>query len=81
MRIGIIGSGNAGQTLGSALVNRGHEVKLGSRTPEKLEKWLNQMNDSRAGAGTFGEAAEFGEIVFNAVSGAGSLEALQAAVD
>jgi predicted dinucleotide-binding enzyme len=79
MKIGIIGSGNAGQTLGEALVKRGHEVKLGTRSPQKLDAWLNQVSDARASVGSFDEAAVHGDIVFNATSGAGSLEALKAA--
>ena len=34
MRIGIIGAGNVGGTLGSAWAKRGHEVAFGSRGPE-----------------------------------------------
>ncbi|NOU97297.1 NADP oxidoreductase [Paenibacillus sp. LMG 31456] len=79
MKIGIIGSGNAGQTLGSALVKQGHEVKLGTRSPRKLDEWLRQVNDDRATVGSFEEAAAHGNVVFNAVSGAGALDALQAA--
>jgi hypothetical protein len=33
MRIGVIGTGNIGGTLGRALARAGHEVKLGSRHP------------------------------------------------
>jgi predicted dinucleotide-binding enzyme len=34
MRIGIIGTGNIGGTLGDALARAGHQVKLGSRRPQ-----------------------------------------------
>lgn len=34
MRIGVIGTGNIGGTLGSALARAGHQVKLGSRSPQ-----------------------------------------------
>lgn len=79
MKIGIIGSGNAGQTLGSTLIKRGHSVKLGTRSPLKLEEWLTQANHGNASVGSFADAAEFGEIVINATSGAGSLDALNQA--
>ncbi|MFD0681524.1 MULTISPECIES: NADPH-dependent F420 reductase [unclassified Paenibacillus] len=79
MKIGIIGSGNAAQTLGSALVKQGHEVKLGTRSPQKLDEWLRQVKDCRATVGSFEEAAAHGHLVFNATSGAGSLEALNVA--
>ncbi len=79
MKIGIIGSGNAGQTLGNALIKRGHSVKLGTRSPQKLEEWLSQENHVSASVGSFADAAKFGEIVINATSGAGSLDALNQA--
>jgi predicted dinucleotide-binding enzyme len=80
MRIGILGTGNVGQTIGSALIQRGHEVKLGSRsaTNAKAAEWVGQ-NGERASQGTFADAAAFGEIVFNCTSGAVSLDALRAA--
>ena len=34
MRIGVIGTGNIGGTLGTALARAGHQVKLGSRNPD-----------------------------------------------
>ena len=80
MRIGILGTGVVGQTLGSKLVQLGHEVVLGSRsaTNEKAAKWVA---DTGAGArqAAFADAASFGEIVFNCTSGQVSLEALSAA--
>jgi predicted dinucleotide-binding enzyme len=79
MKIGIIGSGNAGQTLGSALVGQGHEVKLGTRSPQKLDEWLQQVNDTRASVGSFQDAAAHGDIVINATAGTGALDALHAA--
>jgi predicted dinucleotide-binding enzyme len=41
MRIGILGTGVVGQTLGARLVQLGHDVKLGSRsaTNEKAAEW------------------------------------------
>ncbi|WP_336770850.1 NAD(P)-binding domain-containing protein [Paenibacillus sp. MMO-58] len=36
MKIGIIGAGNAGRTLGLAFAKQGYTVMLGSRQPEKL---------------------------------------------
>lgn len=66
MRIGILGSGNVGSTIGAKLKALGHEVKLSSRV---------------AGEGkvTFADAAAFGELLFNTTSGSGSLDALKAA--
>ena len=36
MKIGIIGSGVVGQTIGAKLVERGEEVVLGTRSPSNL---------------------------------------------
>ncbi|MGH7542936.1 MAG: NAD(P)-binding domain-containing protein, partial [Gemmatimonadota bacterium] len=38
MKIGIIGSGIVGQTLGAKLVERGHDVALGTRSPADLSE-------------------------------------------
>ena len=88
MKIGIIGSGVVGQTIGDKLVERGEEVVLGTRSPSNLgdkrgfgkplEEWLASTG-SRARIVTFAEAAAHGEIVINATSGSGSLQALELA--
>ena len=80
VRIGILGTGVVGQTIGGKLVELGHDVKLGSRTTtnEKAAKWVAQ-NGARASQGTFADAASFGEMVFNCTSGTVSLEALRSA--
>lgn len=80
MRIGILGTGVVGQTIGTGLVSRGHEVRLGSRTADnpKARDWA-AANGERASQGTFADAATFGEMVFNCTSGTASLEALRAA--
>ena len=80
MRIGILGTGIVGQTIGSALVHRGHEVRLGSRTannPKALD-WV-AAHGERASQGTFADAATFGTLMFNCTAGTASLEALHAA--
>jgi 8-hydroxy-5-deazaflavin:NADPH oxidoreductase len=80
MKIGILGSGTVGTTLGGKLTAVGHEVRIGSRTAdnEKAAEWVKQAGE-RASQGTFADAASFGEVVFNCTLGAASLEALQAA--
>lgn len=80
MRIGILGTGVVGHTIGSKLVSLGHEVKLGSRsaTNEKAAAWVKSAGGG-ASHGTFAEAAAFGEVVFNCTSGMASLEALRKA--
>ena len=80
MHIGILGTGVVGQTIGARLTQLGYDVMLGSRsaTNEKAAKWVSE-NAPRATQGTFADAAQFGEIVFNCTSGQISLEALRAA--
>jgi predicted dinucleotide-binding enzyme len=80
MRIGILGTGVVGQTIGSRLAQLGHDVMLGARTAtnEKAAKWASE-NKPRGAHGTFADAAQFGEIVFNCTSGLVSLDALTAA--
>src|SRR5208283_2386040 len=81
MNIGILGTGIVGITIGSKLVELGHEVKLGSRTKgnEKAAEWIKSTRSNRASQGTFYDAAQFGEIVFNCTNGVNSLEALRQA--
>jgi predicted dinucleotide-binding enzyme len=77
MKIGILGTGMVGQTIGEKLVTLGHEVKLGSRQQgnEKALSWVQKVG-AKGSAGTFAEAAAFGELVFNCALGTASLEAL-----
>jgi predicted dinucleotide-binding enzyme len=80
MKIAILGTGMVGQTVGGKLAALGHDVKMGSRTTgnEKAAEFVKK-NGAKASAGTFADAAAFGDIVFNCTNGAGALEALQAA--
>ena len=75
MKIGIIGSGDVAKTLGGGFLAKGHEVKLGTRRPEKLDEWYASASEN-ASVGSFGEAARFGEVVFICSSGAAALEAI-----
>ena len=63
MRIGIIGSGMVGQQLGFGLLKSGHEVKIGTRNPEKLNEWRQKAGE-KASVGSFEDAAKFGEMIF-----------------
>lgn len=80
MHMGVLGTGMAGQTLATRLVELGHEVVMGSRTPDNpaAAAWAKGLGE-RASAGTFADAAEYAPIVWNATAGAGSLAALEAA--
>lgn len=81
MQIGILGSGVTAQTIGSKLVQLGHEVMLGSRdeaNPPSVA-WAKDAGVQHALYGTFMNAASFGEIIFNCTLGSASLDAFQQA--
>lgn len=80
MNIGLLGSGNVGQTIGTKLVQLGHDVMMGSRDPANPNAiaWAKQEGP-HALYGTFMNAASFGEIIFNCTLGSASLDALRQA--
>jgi predicted dinucleotide-binding enzyme len=75
MKIGILGTGMVGETLGTKFARLGHQVKMGSRTAnnESAAKWVKAAGPN-ASQGTFGDAASFGELVFICLKGAIFLE-------
>ncbi len=79
MKIGIIGSGVVGQTLGNAFLNEGHDVMLGTRniTKEKVVKW--QKANPTAKIGDFEQTAKFGDLLVLAVRGDAAEEAIELA--
>ncbi|HYQ01150.1 MAG TPA: NAD(P)-binding domain-containing protein [Polyangiaceae bacterium] len=80
MKIGVLGAGQVGQTIGKKLISLGHEVKLGSRSAsnEKGRAWADQAGPN-ASHGAFADSAAFGELLFNCTPGDASLEVLAAA--
>lgn len=70
MKIGILGTGMVGETLGTKFAQLGHEVKMGSRTAnnDKAIKWAKAAG-TNASQGTFADAASFGELVFLCLKG------------
>lgn len=80
LKVGVLGTGAVGDTIGSKLVELGHPVMMGSRTAnnEKALAFVSKNND-KAQAGTFADAAAFGEIIFNCTAGSGSIDALKMA--
>lgn len=86
MKIGILGTGIVGQTLGLKLVQLGHSVMIGTRNPlqlnelkgrgdsaRSLSNWLAETGDA-AKVGSFQDAAAYGNILINALRGSVSLE-------
>lgn len=66
MRIGVIGAGSLGGTVGRQLIEAGHEVLFSSRNPESLLTMTQELGP-RASAGTSLQAAQFGAVVLFAV--------------
>lgn len=80
MKIGVLGTGIVGATIGTRLVQLGHQVRMGSRSDysDKAAEWILAAGKG-ASQGTFGEAAKFGDVVFNCTEGKNSLDALKLA--
>jgi 8-hydroxy-5-deazaflavin:NADPH oxidoreductase len=80
MKIGILGTGDVGQALGRGLVGLGHEVRLGSREAgnAKAMAWISKTG-AKASAGTFADAAAFGELAVLATIWSGTENALRLA--
>lgn len=66
LKIGIIGAGRIGGTLGEHWVKAGHQVFLSSRHPESLKTLVDRLGPA-ARAGTPRDAAAFGDVVVIAV--------------
>jgi predicted dinucleotide-binding enzyme len=66
MRIGVIGSGQVGQTLSQGLARHGHETRIGSRSPAKLAEF---SSTSGIPTGTFAEVGAWAEVIVLAVKG------------
>jgi 8-hydroxy-5-deazaflavin:NADPH oxidoreductase len=90
MKVGILGTGVVGKTLGAALVRRGHDVMLGTRDVRRKMKekaadaesasfhdWLGKNKKVRLG--TFAEAAAHGDMLMNATAGHACLDVLATA--
>jgi hypothetical protein len=80
MRVGVLGTGIVGRTVGTRLVQLGHDVAMGSRsaTNETAREWASNQS-GRARTGTFANAAAHGELLVNATAGAASVTALRSA--
>jgi 8-hydroxy-5-deazaflavin:NADPH oxidoreductase len=88
MKVGIIGPGIVGQTLGGKLVSLGHSVILGTRNQSDLDSakgMAGSLSTWLAGPGrgarvaSFAEAASHGDVIINATPGEVSMDALRMA--
>ncbi|UIF91675.1 NADPH-dependent F420 reductase [Cupriavidus sp. UYPR2.512] len=62
-RIGVIGSGRIGSTVGGLWVKAGHPVLFSSRHPEALKPLVEELG-TLARAGTVAEAIAFSDVLF-----------------
>jgi predicted dinucleotide-binding enzyme len=76
-RVGVLGSGDVGRRLAWGFANRGHNVMIGSRDPNKseLREWL-EGEGAGIRAGTFAETAAHGELLGLALLGTATEEAI-----
>jgi hypothetical protein len=73
-RYGVLGSGVVGQVLAKGLQSRGHEVRIGSRTGDKLAEFTQGTGIAE---GTMAEVAGFAEVVVLAVQGGAAEELVE----
>ena len=66
MKIGVVGSGRLGGTVGGLWVKAGHQVMFSSRHPEELMRLVEGLGP-KARAGTVADAVAFGEVILIAV--------------
>jgi predicted dinucleotide-binding enzyme len=66
VKIGIIGSGNIGSTLGTFWAQAGHQILFSSRNPDNLKSLVEKVGP-RARAGTVRDAIAFGDVVLLSV--------------
>ena len=80
MRVGVLGTGDVGRVLAGGFIDRGHEVRVGSRDAAnpKAVAWAEAAG-ARASVGTFGDAAAFAELAVLATLWTGTEAALEQA--
>ena len=78
MKVGILGSGDVGKAFAHAFGALGHEVVIGSRSPEKLSDFVSGEGD-KVSSGTFEDAAKAGDLIVLATHGMGTEDAIRMA--
>lgn len=78
MNIGVLGTGTVGEAIASALIAKGHDVIIGSRTAdnEKGKEWVKKAG-KRAGLGTFDQTAHGSSLLFVCLNGEHTLKAVE----
>src|SRR3954471_24660561 len=70
MKIGVIGSGRIGSTIGGLWAKAGHEVMFSDRDPEQVKRAIDGLGADlkpKARAGSVAEAVAFGDAILIAV--------------
>jgi len=75
MNVGVLGSGDVAQVLGNGFLKHGHNVMMGTRSPDKLADWKG--NNPAGRTGSFSDAARFADLVVLAVKGTVAANALR----
>ena len=66
MKIGIIGTGTVGTTLGELWIQKHHDVMFGSRDPSSaIKKFSDSLKSAKVG--TYSEATQFADVLVLAV--------------
>ncbi len=76
MKIGILGSGQVAQVLGSGFIKHGHSVMLGTRDKSKLNDWKTKAG-AQASVGSFQETAQYGELLVLSSKGSAAVPLMQ----
>ena len=66
LKIGVIGAGHIGSTIGGLWIKAGHTVYFSSRHPEEIKPLVESLGPL-AKAGTVSEALDFGDVILVAV--------------
>jgi len=78
MKIGLLGTGKLGSTLGKIWAEKDHIIMFGSRDPQKAKNLANSIGSNLSG-GTYEEAGTFGDIIILAVPWSGAKETIKTA--
>lgn len=80
MKAGVLGSGDVAKALARGFLELGHSVRLGAREADnpKTTAWAKEAG-AQASAGTFSQAAQFGDVVVLATLGVATENAIRVA--
>ena len=75
MKIGVIGTGMAGQVLASGFLKHDHEVMIATRNPDKVKDWLEKNYGGRVGSHK--ETAAWADVLVLATKGSAAETAVR----